>query len=316
MPLRFTLRQLEYLVAVGESGSIALAAERVNVSSPSISAAISQLEAEFGINLFVRRHAHGLSLTPAGRQFVARAREVLGVCNSLGELAAEITSEVRGPLSVGCLLTFAQIVLPRVRRGFVDSWPEVRFVQHELDQQAIFEGLRAATLDVALSYDLSVPADMEFIPLVSLPPYALLAEDHPLAGRPSVSVEEIAAWPMVLLDLPMSAEYFLSFFAAAGVEPRVAERTRDMSVMRSLVANGFGYSIANIRSRSDYAPDGRQIRHVPLTGPVRATQMGLIVARGAGRSRSVRAFIEHCRVEITPANVPGVMRPEAPALAG
>ena len=50
MPLRFTLRQLEYFVAVGEAGSIALAAEKVNVSSPSISAAVSQLEKEFGLH--------------------------------------------------------------------------------------------------------------------------------------------------------------------------------------------------------------------------------------------------------------------------
>ncbi|KAG1702712.1 Carnitine monooxygenase oxygenase subunit [Nymphon striatum] len=62
------LSQLEYLVAVGESGTIALASERVNVSSPSISAAISQLEAEFGIQIFVRHHAQGLSLTPGGRR--------------------------------------------------------------------------------------------------------------------------------------------------------------------------------------------------------------------------------------------------------
>ena len=64
--LRFTLRQLEYFVAVGECGSIALASEKVNVSSPSISAAINQLEKEFGLPLFVRQHAQGLSLTLAG----------------------------------------------------------------------------------------------------------------------------------------------------------------------------------------------------------------------------------------------------------
>ena len=51
MPLRFSFRQLEYLVAVGEAGTIALAAQRVNVSSPSISSAISQLEADLGLQL-------------------------------------------------------------------------------------------------------------------------------------------------------------------------------------------------------------------------------------------------------------------------
>ena len=61
---RLTLRQLEYLISVGETGSIARASEALNVSSPSISAAISQLEEELGFSLFVRRHAQGLSQTP------------------------------------------------------------------------------------------------------------------------------------------------------------------------------------------------------------------------------------------------------------
>jgi DNA-binding transcriptional LysR family regulator len=118
MTLRFTLRQLEYLIAVADCGSIALAAERVNVSSPSISAAISQLEAAFGLQLFVRRHAQGLSLTEGGRQFTQSAREVLAAASHLTDAAARITHRIAGPLSVGCLLTFAQVILPGLRRSF------------------------------------------------------------------------------------------------------------------------------------------------------------------------------------------------------
>ncbi|MEC8275526.1 MAG: LysR family transcriptional regulator, partial [Pseudomonadota bacterium] len=77
MALRFTFRQLEYFVAVGDAGSIALASQRINVSSPSISSAISQLETEFGLQLFVRHHAQGLSLTPGGRQFFKAAKTIL-----------------------------------------------------------------------------------------------------------------------------------------------------------------------------------------------------------------------------------------------
>ncbi len=77
MPLRFTLRQLEYFVAVGEAGSIAKAAEQVNVSPPSISASIAQLEAEFGVQLFVRKHSHALALTAGGRLFLKEAARLL-----------------------------------------------------------------------------------------------------------------------------------------------------------------------------------------------------------------------------------------------
>ncbi len=306
MPLRFTLRQLEYLVAVGEAGSIALASERVNVSSPSISAAIAQLEAEFGLALFVRKHAHGLTLTQGGRQFMAQAKAVLAEAARLNEIAGTITGQVRGPLSVGCLQTFAQVVLPQLRRSFVDLYPAVEFHQEELDQTGIFEGLRRATLDVALSYDLDIPSDIIFHPLVDLPPYAVMQASHPLAGRASVTPADLAEHPMILLDLPFSNDYFLSFFAQSGLRPRIVERTRDMGVMRSMVANGFGYSIANIRPVTELAPDGRRLNYVPLTGPVRSLHLGLALMAGAGQALTVRAFVDHATDRITPRAAPGL----------
>lgn len=306
MALRITLRQLEYFVAVGECGSIALAAERVNVSSPSISTAIAQLEAEFGLQLFIRRHAHGLSLTQGGARFLDRAREVLERARALTDLANDITGQVRGPLHVGCLVTFAPIVLPQLRRGFVDAWPEVQFRQYERDQQELFDGLRAARLDIALTYDLDIPADLDFLPLIDLPAYALLDPAHPLAGRESVGPRELADHPMVLLDLPLSADYFLEIFRAEGLAPQIAERTRDIAVMRALVASGFGYGLANIRPKTELAPDGQTICFVPLSGPVRTLKLGLLMAGGARNSRVIRAFIDHAQAEITPARAPGL----------
>ena len=111
---------------------------------------------------------------------------------------------------------------------------------------------------------------------------------------------------MVLLDLPLSSAYLLSFFKAAGVKPRIAERTRDMGVMRGLVGNGFGYAIANIRPRHESSPDGKRLRFVPLTGPVRPMVMGLVMAEGAGHVLTVKAFINHCREMITDDSVPGI----------
>lgn len=306
MPLRFTLRQLEYLVAVGDLGSVAQAAERLNLSSPSVSVAISQIEAEFGLALFARKHAHGLSLTQGGRQFVEQARRILDEAARLNALADAIAGQVRGPLAVGCLLTFAQVVLPQLRRAFVTRHPAVEFRQYERNQAEIIEGLQRATLDIALTYDLDIPSDITFIPLVSLPPYALLEAGHPLAQQASVSPRELAEYPMILLDLPLSSDYFLSFFTCIGLRPKIAERTRDMGVMRSMVANGFGYSIANIRPLSDSAPDGRSLCYVPLTGPVRPMRLGLAMAAGAGLSLTVQAFVDHCQSHITADAAPGL----------
>ncbi len=282
MTLRFTFRQLEYLVAVGEAGSIAVAAERVNVSSPSISTAISQLEQEFGLQLFVRRHAQGLALTEAGRRMVAEARAILAAAAHMTDLATEITGTVRGPLTVGCLQTVAQVLLPRLRRGFTDAHPDVGFRQIEGNQADLFEGLRSGALDVALTYDIDIPPDLTFRPLLGLPLHALLPPDHVLSRAASVTPQQLAAHPMVLLDLPFSGPYFLSVFAQRGLKPRIVERTRDMGLMRAMVANGFGFSIANVLLRSDVAPDGRPLVILPLADPAMPLdplRFGLLLSR-------------------------------------
>lgn len=303
--LRYTLRQLEYFVAVGETGSIARAADRVNVSSPSISAAISQLEQEFGLPLFVRQHAQGLSLTQGGRQMLEQARVVLREAGDLMDIAADISGTVRGPFSVGCLATFAQVVLPTLRRAFEEAYPEVRLRQHELNQLDIFSALRRSEIDVALTYDLDLPADLRFVPLHSLPPFVMVAPDHPLASAFEVTAEDLRPHPMVLLDLPLSADYFLSFFAP-NARPKISERTRDMAVMRSLVANGFGYAIANVRPLNKQAPDGKPLVFIPMAGEVRPMRMGLLMAHEADRSNLVRAFLDHSQTMIRTGALPGL----------
>ncbi|MEP6020047.1 MAG: LysR family transcriptional regulator [Paracoccaceae bacterium] len=120
--LRYTIRQLEYFVAVGSSKSIMHAAEKVNVSSPTISSAINQLEKELGLSLFVRQHAQGVTLTLAGKRLFEQAKNVLSEAEHFVDLAGDISGTTRGPLSVGCLLTFAQVVLPSLRRSFEDKF--------------------------------------------------------------------------------------------------------------------------------------------------------------------------------------------------
>lgn len=298
MPLRFTLRQLEYFVAVGQAGSIAAASEAVNVSPPSISAAISQLEREFGIQLFIRQHAQGLSLTPGGRRFFSEAKLVLEAADGLHELAADIAHAPRGPIGIGCFATLAPLILAGLRRTFEAAYPEAAVTQAEGDQERILGMLRRAEIDVAVTYDLEIPQDVSFLPLVNLPPHVLLPPGHPLAEAPCILLDRLAGEPMVLLDLPLSRDYFLSLFAAAGLRPRITERTRDMAVVRSLVAHGYGYALANVRAGSERSLDGSPLVRVPLAGIHRPMAMGTATMRGARKPRLVEAFEAHCRARL------------------
>lgn len=295
MPIRYTLRQLEYFVAVGETGSVTAASQQANVSAPSISAGVSQLEDELGVKLFLRHHAQGLTPTLAGRELLVQAKLVLREAAALRDLSGDLSGSIRGPLAIGCLSTFAQIVLPGLRRSFMEQHSDVRIRQVEADQSELFGLLHQGKVDLALTYDLDLPRALTFFPIVELPPLVALSESHPLAHLPAVSVQELAPYPMVLLDLPHSADYFLSFFVAAGTRANITERTRDMAVMRGLVANGFGYSIVNIRPMNDLAPDGKPMRFIPLSGNQRPMKMGLLMGGGMDQTQLHKAFLDHAR---------------------
>jgi DNA-binding transcriptional LysR family regulator len=306
--MKFTLRQLEYFIAAGESGSITLASERASISQPSISTAISHLEQELGTQLFVRHHAQGLSLTPAGRAVLREAKQLIRHAESLYSVTAEM-GRVRGTLSVGCLVTLAPMVMPALSNSFTAKHPGTDIRQSDRHQEDLLNGLQRAEIDVAVTYDLRISSDFAFTPLASLPPYALFGAADPLHQAKSVTIRELAQKPMILLDLPISREYFIGLFMKHGIEPNIACRSPNQELVRTMVANGYGYALFNARPKASIALDGRPLYPVPLAGRHPPTVIGLATLRQLAKSRLVEAFEEHCQELILEGNIPGMALP-------
>jgi DNA-binding transcriptional LysR family regulator len=296
--VRYTLRQLEYFVATCDAGSVTEAAHAIPVAQSSVSAGIGQLEAALGVQLFIRHHAQGVHPTTAGRQFLVRARELLRSASELERFAAELTNDLSGLLELGCLVTIAPVIVPALCRSFLDANPAVRLVLVEAGQAELLDHLRDGSLTVALTYDLELAADIAFEPLATYTPHAVFAGDHPWAGREQVSMAELADEPLVLLDLPYSREYFRSLFVAAGVSPRIAHRSRQPDAIRTMVANGYGYTIINARPAVDRALDGRPLATVPIAGEPRPMLLGIARLATLEPTRVIAGFVEHCRREL------------------
>lgn len=311
---RLSFRQLEYCLAAGEFGSIAVAAESIHVSPSSISSAITQLEAELEATLFVRRHAQGLSLTPVGKDVLRQIRVVLDQAMTLYEVANEARHSMRGALRVGCFTTLAPMVAPELCQGFARANPGVQVSQIEDHHEGLMERLRMAQIDVAITYDLhTAERDIAFEPLASLPPHAIVSERDALSQQRVTTVEELAKLPMVLLDLPLSRDYFLSLFREAGVAPLIVARSASPDVVRSLVANGVGYSLVNVRPRAGQSLDGKKIVNVPLNGAQRPMMLGLAWACDQKPRRVVEAFMHRCRTFISNQYIPGMTAPNGVA---
>jgi len=303
--MKFTLRHLEYFIAAGETGSITLASEQANISQPSISTAIAHLEQELGVQLFVRHHAQGLSLTPAGRSVLREAKGLIRQAEGLYSAASEM-DQPRGTLSVGALVTLAPMVMPELSHSFMTAYPGTDIRQREGDQGVLLEGLRRVEIDVAVTYDLEISNDIDFTPLVPLSPHVLFGESDPLHKRESVTLSELSSRPMILLDLPISRDYFLAIFAKAGVTPNVFWRSPHQEVVRTMVANGYGYALFNARPKANVALDGKRLFRVTLAGQHAPAVIGLATLRQLTRSRLLQVFETHCRSLILEGQIPGM----------
>lgn len=110
----------------------------------------------------------------------------------------------------------------------------------------------------------------------------MVSPAHPLANRRALRPEDLLDNDMIPLDLPHSSDYFMALVAGCGRRPRIVERTRDMPVQRGLLANGFGFGIANMRAATRCADDGRPLVFIPLDAPAPPLQLGVAVSRCRG----------------------------------
>ena len=183
---------------------------------------------------------------------------------SLNNIASDITISIRGSISIGVFSTIASLLSASVRRSFEKIFPDASVILREGNQTDLLRMLGRAEIDVAITYDLEIPRDISFCPLVSLPPFVMLKHNHPLTRKKEIFLHDLEDERMILLDLPLSKEYFLSIFHSAGIKPHIVELTSHLSVARSLAANGFGFSLINIKTKTKNAPDGEKLAFLPL----------------------------------------------------
>ncbi|NVN00404.1 LysR family transcriptional regulator [Arthrobacter sp. SDTb3-6] len=297
-----SLRQLEYLIAAAETGSVTAAAARVYLSQSAVSTALTDLEEALGVQIFIR-HPRGLALTNAGQQVLTDARRLVAGMEDLRNSARESSQSLSGKLVVGCYSTLAPILLPRVIADFTASHPGVDLSFIEGSQTQLTEQLRNGTLDLALLYEYDAGSsrfarDMAVTVVVPTPPYVILPERHPLASRETLSLKELAPLPLILFDLPPGGDYFLSFFSDEILAPNIKYRTTSFEMVRALVARGLGYSILSQRTNINMSYEGLGFVTRPLTGEMPGLNVAAVHLSGVRLTRRAVAFIDQCRTSL------------------
>ena len=242
-PHRFTLRQLQYVVAVAERLSFHKAADVCNVSQPSLSVQIAQLEAALGVQLFERNRRRVL-LTDAGRDVLERARRLLVEADDLRESSASLGDPLARTLRVGVIPTISPYLLPAVTPAVRAAYSLLTLNWIEDKTEVLVRSLDVGNLDAAL---LALEADVGDLDheAIARDAFVLAApRNHPLGRKASAAkAAELRGAPVLLLDDGHCFREQALAFCSNAKARELEFRATSLSTLAQMVAGGAGVTL-------------------------------------------------------------------------
>ncbi|MFJ5450670.1 HTH-type transcriptional regulator CysB [Pectobacterium carotovorum] len=240
------LQQLRYIVeVVNHNLNVSSTAEGLYTSQPGISKQVRMLEDELGIQIFARSGKHLTQVTPAGQEVIRIAREVLSKVDAIKAVAGEHTYPDKGSLYVATTHTQARYALPSVIKGFIDRYPRVSLHMHQGSPTQIAEAVAKGTADFAIATEaLHLYDDLIMLPCYHWNRAVVVKPDHPLASKTDISIEELAAYPIVTYTFGFTGRSELdTAFNRAGLTPRIVFTATDADVIKTYVRLGLGVGV-------------------------------------------------------------------------
>jgi DNA-binding transcriptional LysR family regulator len=284
-----TVTQLATFLAVAREGSVSAAAEQLFVTQPSISAAVSALSRELGVDL-TERSGRGVALTPAGEAFRPYAADVLGLHEQGRQAAREAADASLRRIRVVAVETAAEVIVPELLRRFHDLHPAIELQLEVANRDAVFARVLEHEADVAIAG--RPPADPRVVGRPFAPNELVLiaAPDDALVGG-RVEPGRLAARTWLLRE-PGSGTRQLTteFIAQHGLEPRTLTLGSNAAIVKS-VALGLGISIQSREAVASELATG-ELAEVQVRGGLPERSWHVLNAAGAPIRRPVQLFLD------------------------
>ncbi|MEM8921014.1 MAG: LysR substrate-binding domain-containing protein, partial [Pseudomonadota bacterium] len=274
--MRPTLRQLQYLVAVADTGRFGEAAKFLNVSQPSLSAQIAEAEAQLGVVL-VERGRTGALMTPVGEDIVRRARIVLRQVEDLKTAARQGDAGLAGRLRLGVLPSIGPYLLPRAVKRLHGQYPDLRLSVR--DERTI--DLETKLHDGRLDAVISTPEDHvedETLNLFSERLWICAAPDDPLAkDKSAVPLDGLEGRILMSLGYGHRLNLMVQALAdAAGAHVSGEYEGTSLDALRQMAAMGVGLAILPSLYALSEAKRADDIVVRPIDHPLAARDISLI----------------------------------------
>src|SRR5688572_14680731 len=291
--MAFTLRQLQYFIAVAEEGTVSGAAQSLSISQSAVTEAIQELEGDLGVTLF-ERHRRGLSITHKGHQFYRHAARILAdVSDARRSFVEGEASAAPGTLQLGVTSLVAGYVLSDLLARYRRAHPAVNVSAVEDNGDYLEHLLIGGELDVAVMVISNLRDRVALqAEIFETSPYRLwLPLGHRLAGADIISVSDIVPEPLIMLTVDETEENTGKLLGAFSARPNVAFRTRSVEAVRSLVATGAGIALLPDLVYRPWSLEGDRIESRDVSGALPVVQVGMVWRKGSSLPQSARDFV-------------------------
>ena len=288
----FTLRQLQYFVAVAEHGSVSHAAQVMSISQSAVTEAVKDLEADLAVRLF-ERHSRGLTITHKGHQFLRHATAILSDVASARAAVTTDRDRPAGQLALGVTSLMAGYVISDLLSKYRRANPEVTVTAVEDSGEYLEHLLIGGELDVAVMVTSNLRDRTALqVEILEVSPFRLwLPLGHRLATQDSISLADVTAEPLIMLNIDEMEDEAVNLLSALGARPRVAFRTRSVEAVRSLVATGAGVALLPDLVYRPWSLEGDRIESRDVSGALPVVQVGIVWRKGAPLSAAAGDFI-------------------------
>jgi LysR family hydrogen peroxide-inducible transcriptional activator len=285
-PVPFSLRQLQYLVAVADLGGFRRAADACGVAQPSLSAQVAQVESALGVQIF-ERSARGVRVSAAGAPVVERARAMLLAARDLAEAARQQADPLRGTLRIGVIPTVCPYLLPEVARPLKRRLPDLHVIWSEEKTRVLLDQVQDARLDGAIVALEDRLAHLDHAQIGDDPFVLAGAPGHPLMKRSGAASPATldGATVYLLEDGHCFRDQALALCGATGAEEADLKAT-GLSTLVQMVSGGDGVTLL---PRMAVAVENRrgQLAVRPFRSPVPHRSVVLAWRKGSGLGRAL-----------------------------
>lgn len=263
-------------VSVAQSSTFAEAAEKLYLSQPALSTSIKNMETQLGGQLFARS-TRKVMLTPEGKAFLPVAKRLIADWDGALHDVQNLFSVQQGRLTVAAMPSFAEGHLAKILQEYHQQHPNIRLRVIDVVMEKVIEAVQSKRADIGFVFEPENLQGLEFYPLLTDNFCVVMRREDYTANMSSVSLEQVAAHPLVTTNIGSSIRRWLdAVFLAHSIETNIIADASQLGTLGQLVKRGLGWSI--VPQLCEQQMHAKGLVCVPLEGKLLQKSVGMITS--------------------------------------